>query len=984
MTAPLPPPADAAAAERFTADFYTRAPAAPAELRPLLACLGGNSPFLADLALREPENLLAIAANGPNAVCDLALVTLAAMTPAQPRSAIAAGLRTARRAVALAAAVADISGAWSLAEVTGALSNLADGALRLSVAHLMRQAHASGRIALPHPAAPDRDCGFTVLAMGKLGARELNFSSDVDLILLYDPAINAGRDDIGQTMTRLAHDLVGLMATHDAGGYVFRVDLRLRPDPASTPPAIALPAALSYYESLGQTWERAALIKARPVAGDISLGHRFLREVQPFVWRRHLDFAAIADIRAMKLRMDAHRATRLGREGPAAVRVLGHDVKLGEGGIREIEFCAQTLQLVWGGRSPALRVPATLDALDAEVASRHLPAATVTALKAAYVFLRTAEHRLQMVADRQTHTLPATLPALENFARFLGFPGAAALADSALRHMEGVHAVFAGMFADLPPAPDEAPPAAPVAAATLAPVAAATLAPVAAATLAPVAAATLAPVAKATGAPFADATDVQAAFGASWLAGRPRAFRTERAKLLLHELLPALQAAIARQPDPAVALVRLDDFFHRLPAGVQVLSMLRHNPALLARLADVLGAAPWLADHLADVPAALDGLAAPDEAPRDPGALLAAQVHDARGLDDTLSIASRTVRAEEFSIAVNEFFGRIDADDAGRRRTSLADAVIGICLEQALADHAHRYGRVPDGGLAVVALGKAGSGEMMAGSDLDLMLIYDHPADAESRGGNRTLPASQFYARAAHAVIAALTVPTKHGPLYEVDMRLRPSGTKGPVAVSLSGFIHYHRTSAWTWERLALTRARVVAGPAKLRRRVTAAMTAALRGADPARVRPDTVEMRARLLRDLPPQGFWDARLRPGGLMEVEFVAQALLLLNAARPRVLAPRTSDAFANLARIGALPPDDAALLTEADRFWRTLQGLMRIALGRLVPRDLPPPLLEKLLRATGVAPDEAALRNRVERLSQEVRAAFVRHVGGFDAS
>jgi glutamate-ammonia-ligase adenylyltransferase len=570
-----------------------------------------------------------------------------------------------------------------------------------------------------------------------------------------------------------------------------------------------------------------------------------------------------------------------------------------------------------------------------------------------------------MVADRQTHALPDTLAALENFARFLGFQDAASFAATALAHMGAVQAVFAGLFADLPSPPDERPPTAPIAESTLSPVAAA---------LSPVAEATLSPVAAATG--------ESPQFGADWRARPPRAFRTERARLLLHELLPALQTAIARQPDPAAALVRLDDFFHRLPAGVQVLSMLRHNPALLSRLADVLGAAPWLADHLADTPAALDGLAAPDDAPRDPAALLAAQIHDARGLDDTLSIASRTVRAEEFSIAVDEFFGRIDADMAGYRRTALADAVIATCVDQTLADHADRHGRVPGGGLAVVALGKAGSGEMMAGSDLDLMVIYDHPADAESHGGGRTLPASQYFARAAQAVVAALTVPTRHGPLYQVDMRLRPSGSKGPVAVSLPSFIHYHKASAWTWERLALTRARVVAGPAKLRRRVDAAITTALRGADPARVRADTALMRARLLRDLPPQGFWDAKLRPGGLMEVEFVAQALLLLNAGRPRVLAPRTTDAFANLARIGALPAHDAAMLIEADRFWRTLQGLMRIALGRQMPRDLPPPLLEKLLRATGVGPDEAALRDRADRLAHDVRAAFVRHVGGID--
>jgi glutamate-ammonia-ligase adenylyltransferase len=611
-----------------------------------------------------------------------------------------------------------------------------------------------------------------------------------------------------------------------------------------------------------------------------------------------------------------------------------------------VEFCAQTLQLVWGGRTPALRVPATLAALDAAERSGHLPAATVGALKDAYVFLRTVEHRLQMVADRQTHALPTRLPELEIFSRFLGYADAAAFAATALRHMNAVHAVFASMFTALPEPPDEAPVAASAAA----------------------------------------ASDLRSDIVAGWQAGRPRAFRTARSKTLLAALIPAIEAAVARQTGPDAALVRLDGFFHALPAGVQILSMLTHNPALLDRLADVAGAAPWLADHLAEVPAALEGLAAPQSFADDPAALLDALLRDARGVDDALSIASRLVRAEEFAAAAAEFFGRIDADEAGRRRTALADAVIGVFLRRVMAEHAGRYGKVSGGGMVVVALGKLGSGDMMAGSDLDLMLVYDHPAAAES-GGPRRLPASQYFARAAQAVVAALTVPTRHGPLYQVDMRLRPSGNKGPVAVSRAAFEQYHRESAWTWERLALTRARVVAGPAALRRRVAAAITAALRQND-GRVRRDTAEMRARLLRDLPPRGVWDARLRSGGLMEVEFIAQALMLEHAARPRVLAPRTRDGFANLARAGVLPAPEAAMLIAADRFWRTLQGLTRIALGRQVPASLPAPLLEKILQATGAitdekAPaagtDEASLRGAADIVARDVRAAFVRHVG-----
>jgi glutamate-ammonia-ligase adenylyltransferase len=951
----LPVAADPAAAARFLADYYARVPDGGGVRRALLECLGGNSPYLSDLALREPDTLMALAASGPDAVCDQALGSLAALTPSLPRAQIAAGLRHAKRAVALATAVADIGGDWTLAQVTGALSDLADGALRVCAAHLLRHAHNAGALRLPHPAAPERGSGFVVLAMGKLGARALNYSSDVDLILLYDPAVyerpsGDREDELGQVFARLARDLVALMAARDAGGYVFRVDLRLRPDPASTPPCISLPAALAYYESLGQTWERAALIKARPVAGDFAFGKRFLEEIRPFVWRRHLDFAAIADIRAMKLRMDAQKGTRIGAFGTASGQILGHDLKLGEGGIREVEFCAVTLQLVWGGRNPALRVPGTLAALQAQAAHGHLTGARLAVLTEAYLFLRQAEHRLQMVADRQTHSLPETAAGMARFAIFMGFPDAESFATVALGHLRRVHAVFTGLLAALPAPPDTAK-----------------------LDVGP------APAADAAAAPDTAALAQWETLAANWLAGRPRALRTERGRALLRDLLPAMAAAIARQPDPAGAAARLDEFIHRLPAGVQVLSMLQHNPALLQRLADVLGAAPWLADHLASFPEALEGLASPQPIEPDPGAALDARLRDARAVEDALAIASRMVRAEEFAIAVAEYFGRMDADAAGECRTRLADAVIVALLDVVLRDHVRRYGKLRGGGMAVVALGKAGSGEMMAGSDLDLMLIYDHAADAAESDGARHLAPSQYFARAAQSFVAALTVPTRHGPLYAVDMRLRPSGRSGPVAVSLPAFTLYHGQSAWTWERLALTRARVVAGPARLRARVAAAIGTAIGGGNAATVLADTVDMRRRLLREMPARSPWDVKVRDGGLMEVEFIAQALQLLHARQKRVLSPVTRTALDHLAVAGALPLADAAMLIRADAVWRAVQGVLRIALGRAIPQVPPAPCLEKLLRVTGFGPDEAALRAGLDGLAAEVRAAFVRHVG-----
>jgi glutamate-ammonia-ligase adenylyltransferase len=942
-----PCPHDTGAAQRLLERFSevgraeARLAARPA-VAALLAAIGGNSPFLADLAVREAVALRALITEGPEPVVQRALASIASLPATARRERVVATLRQARRVIALVTAIADIGGMWPLERVTAVLSDLAEAALRGAVVHLLRAAHDAHELRLPDPDAPEHGGGLTVIGMGKLGARELNYSSDIDLVLLCDPAADiytprSGGDALGGFTTRLARGLVALMEARDADGYVFRTDLRLRPDPSVTPPVVTLPAAIAYYESMGQNWERAAMIKARPVAGDLALGAAFLEAIRPFVWRRGLDFAAVADIHAMKRRIDEHKLSSPGVGGLAdtrdpVARIAGHNVKLGQGGIREIEFLAQTLQLVWGGRDPTLRIQTTLGALGLLARAGHIPRRAAAELEEAYRFLRSVEHRLQMVADRQTHELPERPAELERFAVFMGYPDAARFAAALLFHLERVRARYADVFELVPDLLSEA-------------------------------------AGIASNLDFRGVDDVPAATAAAlrglgfsnigritqavrgWEAGHARALRSERARELMANMLPAVLAALGGQPQPDVAFGRFDAFLARLPAGVQILSLFQRNPALLERVAAVLGAAPSLADYLAANPGALDGLLAPEEA-TSLARMLRARLADARLLEDAIAVIRRSVREEEFAITVATLEGRLDADASGSRRSALGDAALGALLGPVLGDFAARFGRVRGGAMAVVALGKAGGREMMAGSDLDLMLVYDHPDEVTQSRGVRILPASQWFVRAAHAYVAAVTAPGVDGQLYAVDMRLRPSGNKGPVAVSLGAFRSYHAADAWTWERMALTRARVVAGPAALR--------------------------------ELPPDGPWDVKLRPGGQVEVEFIAQALQLIHARHdPGVCSPTTRVALTRLREAGHLPRADAALLIRADHVWRTVQGMLRITIGRTAPAELPEATARPLLRAAGeagvVADDLPALRADLEALAVDVRAAFVRHVG-----
>ncbi|HZQ40070.1 MAG TPA: bifunctional [glutamine synthetase] adenylyltransferase/[glutamine synthetase]-adenylyl-L-tyrosine phosphorylase, partial [Rhizomicrobium sp.] len=706
-----------------------------------------------------------------------------------------AALRRGKRQAALAIAMADIAGWWPLEQVTGALTRFADAAVKSALRFLLCQAQARHGFAERSGAALEAECGMTVLAVGKYGAHELNYSSDIDLVVFYDsrfPFTKHG--DARAAAVDIVRGLVKLLSEITSDGYVFRTDLRLRPDASATQVAISLEAAESYYESLGQNWERAAMIKARPCAGDPETGKAFEAAIAPFIWRRHLDYAAIEDIHSIKRQIHAHG-------GHGEIKVAGHNIKLGRGGIREIEFFAQTQQLILGGRNPSLRAPAIIVALKGLAAAGIVEAQAAAELSRCYRALRALEHRLQMVEDEQTHTLPKSEEGLAHIACFMGYDEVGQFSADLIGIMETVQEHYARLFqreADLADihgnlvftgVEDD-----PETLETL----------------------------RAMG--FGVPSQVAAAIR-GWHHGRIRAMRSARARELLTKLVPAILKALAETADPDSAFVQFDRFLSSLPSGVQLFSLFTAKPEFLTLLAKVVGSAPRLAFHLARAPSTLDALVDADflatlPTPAQLDANLARQLQGS--YEEQLDGARRFAREETFRIGVQLVSDAAHAERAGPAFTRVAESVIQGFLPVVEAELAQNAGRVRGAEFAVIALGKLGGCEMTASSDLDLVFIYDVPESVEGSDGVRSLSPTLYFARLAQRLIAALTTPTGAGTLYEVDMRLRPSGNKGPAAVSFQSFADYHARESWTWEHMALTRARAVAGSEKLRARVEA------------------------------------------------------------------------------------------------------------------------------------------------------------------
>ena len=929
--------------------------------RALLEAIFGNSPFLSHCLLAELATARSFIAYGADAVLLDLLADLRRQAAAEDDTGrLMRALRVARRRVALTVALADIAGLWPVERCTEALSDFADAALGLTAAHLLRGAAAAGDIVLPHPEDAERGSGLIVLAMGKLGARELNYSSDIDLIALYDPEaiVYRGSRSVQDRFVRLVRDLVRVLQDRTDEGYVFRTDLRLRPDPGATPLAMSVLAAEAYYESMGQNWERAAMIKARPAAGDRAAGERFLDHLRPYVWRKHLDFAAIQDIHSIKRQIHAVKGHR-------QIAVGGHNIKLGRGGIREIEFFAQTQQLIWGGRDPSLRPAQTCAAIRARAAAGRVTERAADDMIAAYRYLRRVEHRLQMIDDRQTQTLPAAGPDLDLLAGFVGHESTASFTAELLGYLGRVEDHYAELFEE---APSLGGPGSLV---------------FTGAENDPDTVRTLGEMG------FGDGASIAAVIR-GWHHGRYRATRSTRARELLTELMPTLLQALGRSVHPDAAFNRFDEFLARLPAGVQLFSLLHANPGLLDLIAEIMGGAPRLADHLSRRPVLLDAVLTQgffDPLPAAPAlaAELRRTLEQARDFEDVLDLARRWTKDKQFQAGVRILRNISDADAAGGPLSDVAETAIAALVPPVEAEFVRRHGRLPGAGLAIVALGKLGGREMTVGSDLDLVFIYDAPEDGDGAvqsDGSRPLAPIHYYARLAQRLINALTAPTGEGRLFEVDMRLRPSGKSGPIASSLAGFRRYQEDNAWAWEHMALTRHRVIAGDGAFAAVIERTLDGILaRPRDPAKLAADIADMRARIAGQYPDDRPWDVKHRRGGLVDVEFIAQFLQLRHAAdRPGVLHPNTGEALARLAAAGIIERAAADELIAAGRLWRRLQGLLRLTVGDQVDEATAlPEGLKRALAQAGGAADFAGIEALMAAAAAAVRAQFERLIG-----
>ncbi|WP_037256013.1 bifunctional [glutamine synthetase] adenylyltransferase/[glutamine synthetase]-adenylyl-L-tyrosine phosphorylase [Rhodovibrio salinarum] len=930
---------------------FCRALANDPDGRALLEGIFSNSPFLSDCAMADLAGFRDLLQRGPDAVLAEQLTRVRTEADTDDPATCMRVLRQCRRLTALGVALADIAGLWDLDQVTAALSAFADAAVDTALASQIRKYAERGQWEIADPDNPTQGCGIAVLAMGKLGAGELNYSSDIDLIVIHDPdrAPYTGSKDFHDVAVRITRELVRLLEERTKDGFVFRCDLRLRPDPSATPLALSFDAAETYYESLGQNWERAAMIKARAHAGDIALGQQFLQVLRPFVWRKHLDFWAIQDVHSIKRQIYAHK-------GGSTVTVAGHNVKLGRGGIREIEFYAQTQQLIWGGREQRLRSPRTQEALAALAKAGHIDPDDARALSDAYAYLRRLEHRLQMVEDQQTQSLPEDDAGLDEIAGFMNYPESDSFRRELLGHLHTVEDRYAALFEEEPSLsgpgnlvftggePD------------------------------PETLKTLATLG------FQDGEKVFHVV-ATWHRGRYKATRSRRSREFLTELIPALLEELGKTSHPDSALTKFDEFLAGLPAGVQLFSMLYANPRLLQLLASIVGAAPALADHLSRHPGLLEAVLQPGffESIPERDALsdeLTGLLSDARDFQDVLDICRRWANDRRFQVGVHLLEHAADVDEVGRAMSEIAEVALEGVWPHVQADFAEKHGRLPGPGMAVVAMGKLGGREMTISSDLDLIFVYEAEDKDQESDGPKPLEPTRYYARLAQRLINAISAPTGEGKLYEVDMRLRPSGASGPIAVTFNGFQRYQQEQAWTFEHMALTRARPILGDpalcARLRETITGVLTAPR---DRTKLLADAADMRRRIAQEHKASTIWQVKHLRGGIVDLEFTAQALQLTHAQdTAEVIDGNTQAAFDKLAQAGKLDRDLADELIAATRFMRQIQGIQRLTAGQAVDEDTAPEgVRQRLAQAVG-ASDFADLRDKLVATAERVRHIF----------
>lgn len=913
------------------------------------------SPYLRDLANKHPETVAQCHAEGFDAALQACLGEFDdAGYHAQDEASLSTSLRIVKRKAALICGLADLGGWWSWRQVSQAISDTADHAVQATVRHLLHHAHESGKLKLPDPDNPDIGSGYFVLAMGKHGAGELNFSSDIDLIVLFEPFAEAvvDPDESVKLFVRLTRSLVRILQERTADGYVFRTDLRLRPDPGSMPLAIPVPIAMNYYESRGQNWERAALIKARIVAGDMAAGAQFLGDLSPFIWRRYLDYAAIADVHSIKRQIQTHR-------GYNEVAVPGHNVKLGRGGIREIEFFVQTQQLIAGGRNPVLRERRTLEMLELLVEHSWIDAPVAKDLASSYAFLRDVEHRLQIVADEQIHTLPEDKDDLKRIAHLCGLKPKE-FAKRLVAHLEQVEAHYAALFAsgdqlstefgNLSFTGDDDDPG----------------------------------TIESLQSMGFENPERAIKIIKGWHYGRHPVVQSATAREQLTALTPALLKTFVVTEQADETLWAFDTFLQGLPSGVQLFSVLQANAKLLDLLTLVLSAAPRLAKIITRRPHVFDGVLEPgffDIKPSDEHwkAALDRSLDQARDYEDGLDRVRIFAAEQRFLIGIRLISGAATPAEAGVMFSQLAETLLVAMAKWVERVFVEEHGRVPGANYAIVAMGNLGTHELTAGSDLDVMLIYEYPQDNDESDGRRPLHASQYYGRFTQRLIAAMNAPTAQGVVYELDFRLRPHGAAGPLATSLMALQRHYKEEAWTWEKLALTRARVLGEPSAFSDKVAEVIRESISlNCDVPTMAKDILEMRALMDKERPAKSIWDVKLAKGGLIDIEFLTQAEILFS----RVERGRTIGETLQELAAAELQNDNVTLHDTHANYLGVIQVLRLCLDGETHPQEGPRAMIDLLLRQLDL-PDLKSAEAFLKDSQRAVRLVFEERLKDYTA-
>ncbi|MEM1078484.1 MAG: glutamine-synthetase adenylyltransferase [Pseudomonadota bacterium] len=869
-------------------------PDATGAVREALVGMSGSSPYLETLLAKEADWLIP-ALDDPEGARRGLIAGLAT----GPIDEVKVALRCAKRRIALLIGLADLTGVWSLEEVTGALTEFADRALGAALLSSLLPELRRGKVPGQGEDAVESAAGLVMLAMGKMGAHELNYSSDIDLICLFDETRFDPSDyaEARAAFVRVTRKTVALMADHTGDGYVFRTDLRLRPDPSVTPVCIAMEAAERYYESLGRTWERAAHIKARPSAGDLAAGARYLDHLTPFIWRKHLDFAAIEDAHDMRMRIRAHKGLHGARDG--GIVLEGHDMKLGRGGIRDIEFFTQTRQIISGGRDPDLRVRGTVEGLAVLATKGWVSPEDAERLSTHYRHHREVEHRVQMVLDSQTHALPKDEDGFRRLACLMGEGDVAALRATLTDRLAEVAALTEPFFApersgtSRPEAPQIAP-------------------------------------------EVQDVLDRWPSYPA---------LRSPRAVEIFDRLRPEILSRLDDAARPDEALRNFDSFLKGLPAGVQVFSLFEANPSLIDLIVDICATAPLLSRYLAANSSVLDAVIAGPFFDDWPGRSVLAEdlsgrLDRARDYESQLDIARRWQKEWHFRIGVHHLRGLIAEPVVAHQYTDLSEVILACLWPRVAEEIARRHGKPPGRGAVLVGMGSLGARTLTAQSDLDVIVIYDGEGQ-EMSDGPRPLAPGPYYAKLTKAMITALSAPMSEGRLYEIDMRLRPSGRQGPVATSWNAFQSYQDRDAWTWEHLALTRARIVAQtgdhPGSLPTDFEVFRCALLQRKGPGRgaeISQDVRDMRARLEAAKPAESDFEAKLGPGRLQDIELLAQTVALV-AGSPGA---ETAAQLAAGAQAALLTEAEAACLAAQVTRLRQVQQATRLLSDRALDPDV----------------------------------------------